>query len=208
MTREMIKTAREMPLGSAEARFVFQCAPLIVGLRISSLISIHNECTGQIRALLKESGISCFTLCKNRERTAVLFFCRERLREYLSGYEAGRLLGEAGYDTLCLPDILWEFRARYRRYRAGISEFPHELGLILGYPAEDVRGYIQNRGKNALYTGCWKVYARVPEKTDLFRMFELAREMLLGLLKSGAGAPEIIASYRANRGLSFYMENL
>ena len=31
--------------------------------------------------------------------------------------------------------------------------FPHEIGLLLGYPVEDVLGFIRYQGKNYLYTG-------------------------------------------------------
>ena len=31
--------------------------------------------------------------------------------------------------------------------------FPHEIGLLLGYPVEDVLGFIRHQGKNYLYTG-------------------------------------------------------
>ena len=36
--------------------------------------------------------------------------------------------------------------------------FPHEIGLFLGYPSEDVEGFICNGAKNAKCVGTWKVY--------------------------------------------------
>ena len=44
-----------------------------------------------------------------------------------------------------------------RRLREG-EEFPHEIGLFLGYPPEDVAGFMTHRGKNCKCVGCWKVY--------------------------------------------------
>ena len=38
------------------------------------------------------------------------------------------------------------------------GEFPHEIGVFLGYPLADVIGFIQNRGKNFTACGYWKVY--------------------------------------------------
>lgn len=37
-------------------------------------------------------------------------------------------------------------------------EFPHEIGLFLGYPIEDVKGFIENKAECAKCVGCWKVY--------------------------------------------------
>lgn len=44
----------------------------------------------------------------------------------------------------------------------GSEDFPHELGLFLGYPAEDVRGFIDR--KQCKYIGLWKVYESDEEK--------------------------------------------
>lgn len=38
------------------------------------------------------------------------------------------------------------------------GEFPHEIGLFLSYPPEDVLGFILNRACNHKCIGCWKVY--------------------------------------------------
>ena len=38
------------------------------------------------------------------------------------------------------------------------GDFPHEIGVFLGYPLADVIGFIQNRGKNFTACGYWKVY--------------------------------------------------
>ncbi len=36
---------------------------------------------------------------------------------------------------------------RYRAHMEGKGDFPHEIGLLLGYPPEDVIGFIENRGQ-------------------------------------------------------------
>ena len=38
------------------------------------------------------------------------------------------------------------------------SAFPHEIGLFLGYPLEDVKGFIQNKGQGYACCGLWKSY--------------------------------------------------
>lgn len=44
---------------------------------------------------------------------------------------------------------------RLQRFEA----FPHEIGLFLSYPPEDVRGFIEHKGHESKCEGCWKVYA-------------------------------------------------
>ena len=39
------------------------------------------------------------------------------------------------------------------------AEFPHEIGVFLGYPLDDVKGFIRHKGRNYTYCGCWKCYS-------------------------------------------------
>ena len=76
------------------------------------------------------------------------------------------------------------------------GRFPHEMGLLLGYPAEDVKGFVENEGKNFLYSGYWKVYADVEEKRRLFQKFENAKETVIQLLSYGVGIQDILDIYK------------
>ena len=69
------------------------------------------------------------------------------------------------------------------------------MGLLLGYPVEDVTGFMVHGGKNSLYSGYWKVYADVAKKLEIFKRFEMAKEMLIRLVSSGVSMEEIIGYY-------------
>ena len=68
-----------------------------------------------------------------------------------------------------------------RRARNGEMPFPHELGLLLGYPAEDVRGFMGIGYKKCLYTGYWKVYEKAEEKIALFSEYDRAMDLALSM---------------------------
>lgn len=53
---------------------------------------------------------------------------------------------------------------------------------MLGYPIEDVRGFIEHNGCGCLYSGYWKVYRNVPLKKKMFEDFEKAKESVIQLL--------------------------
>ena len=72
------------------------------------------------------------------------------------------------------------------------------MGVLLGYPIEDVTGFIENKGKNYLYSGYWKVYGNVQEKIRLFEGFQEAKERLIRLLDSGFSMEWIIQKYNKN----------
>ena len=68
-----------------------------------------------------------------------------------------QIFQDMGYQDHAMGKILYAFRQRYEGYLLRNQEFPHEMGLLLGYPVEDVKGFIRNGGENCLYIGYWKV---------------------------------------------------
>ena len=91
------------------------------------------------------------------------------------------LLKELGYDGMELPRIFRKLEYRIGGHGNGEMPFPHELGLLLGYPAEDVRGFMGIEHKKCLYTGYWKVYEKPEEKIALFSEYDRAMELALSM---------------------------
>ena len=77
-------------------------------------------------------------------------------------------------------------------YTDGKCGFPHEMGLILGYPIEDVIGFIENEGKNYLCNGYWKVYHNAPAKQRVFDNYKKATETIIKLVSSGVSVRKCI----------------
>ena len=75
-------------------------------------------------------------------------------------------------------------------------QFPHEMGLLLGYPIEDVVGFMEHSGKEYLYSGYWKVYENVPAKKQIFTRYDEARETLIRLLANDIGIRLIYEIYK------------
>ena len=125
-----------------------------------------------------------------------LLFRKNPLEAYLKQQEVEAMLAEAGYAELSLGNILSTFQKRYAHYMSAGGRFPHEMGLLLGYPAEDVKGFVENEEKNFLYSGYWKVYADVEEKRRLFQKFENAKETVIQLLSYGVGIQDILDIYK------------
>lgn len=57
-------------------------------------------------------------------------------------------------------------------------DFPHEIGLFLGYPAEDVKGFIENKAACSKCSGCWKVYGDEQAARILFKNIKMHRNLL------------------------------
>ena len=65
------------------------------------------------------------------------------------------------------------------------DDFPHEIGFFLGYPPEDVVGFIENNGKNFKFCGCWKVYSDVNEAEKRFHMYRKCKDVYKKIYSCG-----------------------
>ena len=74
------------------------------------------------------------------------------------------------------PQMLQIMNLRFEGYQHGSAEFPHELGIFLGYPLADVKGFIEHNGKDFLYQGYWKVYENVEERKKMFSIYNVVKE--------------------------------
>lgn len=175
-----------------EMQIAVHCAPLIAGLKLSNLLMIQNQDLDRTTSLLKRAGISYFVVAVTDENVAVLLFDRHRLEIYLQEERVWQIFRDMGYQEDAMGKILYAFRQRYEGYLLRNQEFPHEMGLLLGYPVEDVEGFILNEGENCLYIGYWKVYENLSDKMALFRQFEMARDALLRMLSAGTTIVEVV----------------
>lgn len=71
-------------------------------------------------------------------------------------------------------------------------DFPHEVGLVLGYPLEDVRGFMADGGRGAVVTGRWKVYGDVESACRRFDELERAECRLKQLYAEGTPMREFL----------------
>ena len=192
MSQETLNIVQGTDWKDIEMQIAFHCAPLIADLKLSNLLMLQNKDLDRTTSILKRAGISYFVVAATNGKAAVLLFDRERLEVYLRQEDVWKIFQDMGYQDDSMGKILYAFRLRYEGYLTQNWEFPHEMGLLLGYPVEDVEGFISNEGENCLYIGYWKVYENLSEKMLLFHEFEKARDALIYLLSSGLGIVEII----------------
>lgn len=114
-----------------------------------------------------------------------------RVRELLAGPASRLFLERRGLpaeEGRLMPALAARLRACY----AGRTPFPHEIGLVLGYPIEDVEGFIADGGRGAAACGRWKVYGDV--RAARLRFDELGRRerQLRRLYSEGVPVRELL----------------
>ena len=103
------------------------------------------------------------------------------LRECLDREDVHNFLSLCGYDNFDIDGVLAYLRMRLSE----TDEFPHEIGVFLGYPLSDVIAFIRNEGQNCLCCGCWKVYSNECDAMRVFMRFRKCKEVYKRLFQSG-----------------------
>ena len=175
-------------------RVVTQCAPVLKGVKISNLITMKPGGWRKIRAYLKKSRIICIPLYADAEKEVLFLYRSEQLERHLKNREVREFLRSCGYESFEVASVLVRLRRRYQLY-AGISkEFPHELGVLLGYPVGDVQGFIDNRGENSLTSRYWKVYQNPKEAEKIFDLYDRVKEQALKEIMCGRTLSHVAVS--------------
>lgn len=195
MSQEVFEIVQGMDLENIENQLALQCAPLITGLKVSNLLILHKDSVSSVKRILKNTGISYVILADAQDKTMLLLYKADELSAYLERRRVKQLLTDMGYENHDLYEVLLLFQSRFKRYQSGCAEFPHEMGILLGYPVEDVHGFIKNKGKNSLYSGYWKVYENLPAKMRLFHKYDQSKETVIQLVSCGISIIDVIDLY-------------
>jgi len=144
-----------------EEAIVRNCAPTLAGLKTASLftcpLSSREDLLQQIRQFnrrMGRKGLRLIPLRFSQDKALLYLFRPAKLRQDLSHSTAEALLRCHGYCTGSCEHCVGQLA---RKLRAS-QTFPHEIGLFLGYPPEDVQGFICQGPDCCKCTGCWKVY--------------------------------------------------
>lgn len=194
MSRDVFELVCTMNRNSVEMQLVVQCAPLLAGLKISNLLIISEENEKAFQCLIEECDLSVYFLTRFNKKAVYLLFRYEEMENLLADDSVRSFFRREGYRDLSIYAILRNFKKRYEQHTVAGGEFPHEMGLILGYPIEDVEGFIENGGNNCLYTGYWKVYNKPEEKKLIFKSYEKATERIIRMMFRGVPVREIIGA--------------
>ena len=159
-------------------------APTIRGLKAAALLNFRRGCEDTRSSWLKyaDEWLSPLNVrwLMLGEHCLVLIYRRELLARALGCSEACSILAEHGYP---LHDVDACLECLRRKFCDGL---PHEVGLFLDYPPDDVRGFIENRTAKKLSCPCyWKVYGDVQAARQKFLLYrkaecEAARRILAG----------------------------
>jgi len=171
--------ANKIDRNNVRHMMVLSCAPLLAGLKIASLFVTRAINYEEVLSVLKGTEVEILILSSNNGMLTLLLYNREELSKYLSRNMNASFLRKLEYKSCDVDVVLNEFAYRYSLYLKDRMDFPHEMGIILGYPLEDVNGFMCNQGKNYLISGYWKVYNRPAIAKRIFKEYDEATERMI-----------------------------
>lgn len=178
-----------------ETVMIEQCAPALAGLKAAALFRHETgnyealaETVARWNALLNGRGVKLTILkqCRTTNRHLIYVYRPAKLQILFEQGDIQAFLRQEGYT---LPAPGEDFCAALlpqlaQRLNCG-GEFPHEIGVFLGYPLCDVVGFIRHRGKNFTCSGCWKAYGDPAAAQRLFAQLNKCTAVYLRLFHRG-----------------------
>ena len=177
-----------------ESLLVEQCAPTLAGIKPASLFRCGRQSAGSLPEIVKLwdytlsfAGLRVRILkeCPNTGDCMIYVYRPEWVSRLLSEADNLQFLERCGYRQGNTEALLEQLSRRLCLER----EYPHEIGLFLGYPLEDVVGFIENKGWNYTCCGCWKSYGD-PEKAQAY--FDLCHRCTAQYCELYAGGASVL----------------
>lgn len=186
----------------SDAFLVEHCAPTFAGLKTGNLfrisyadIEVFREELRRLNGILKKKGLRAVPVRMTAEFALVYLYRPDFLKRDLGSEEATRLLKSLGYEPQSVNRSV-AFLARMMREK---EAFPHEVGLFLGYPPEDVLGFMKSSREGVKCVGCWKVYGDEARARAAFWRFQRCREVFEENVQRGRKLETLIVRCTAKR---------
>ncbi|QXE20640.1 DUF3793 family protein [Clostridium sp. 001] len=173
---------------------ICHCAPTLKKQKIASLIIFSdngrklNLIWERYKDRIKENlKISFFELRRNKKNITVLFYNDKMLETSIKCQKNIDFLNRFGYtNEMDLNQCLCHLSKRFEKI------CPHEIGVFLGYPIEDVITFVDCPSIKCKMIGYWKVYHDVENAKAIFNSYDLIKKKMIGLIFEGYKPTQLI----------------
>ena len=181
-----------MPLSAHEfeRRLIFYASPTLTKLKVACIYNLNDlddleECIQYYNELLNKKDIYLKVL-KIKGRSMIYVYQKEKLNKLCACKQIQNIFKKYNYNCTSLDTLILDLQKRLNDY-----DFPHEIGLFLGYPMTDVLGFIE--GKEYLSVGYWKVYSHVKNNIKTFKRFDSCTRTIKNKISCGESVFDIMA---------------
>lgn len=191
---------------SLEKYLLFTLSPVIGGLKPSSTITLsydkkeYSIWSNYKKEFLEILKLKEIVLRKGRKAEIILIYNEENLLNCINKKDNKEFLNKLGYDlTLTLEENLDILVYRYEKYHC-----PHELGVFLGIPIEDVIDFMECSDKKCLMCGYWKVFNNYNNAKDIFNKYDISKNIMIKSIEENKALLNIVDMF--NKNIKFSIE--
>lgn len=187
-----------------EQELIEHCSPTLASIKAASLFTYTYKSLKELHvrvtywnSKMKRKGITFDILSENVgvNKALIYVYRRADLEKILNRDEIRSFLLNHGYliddneivGGVNCENIILQLKKKFEK----LNQFPHEIGIFLGYPIGDVKGFIENHGCNCICTGYWKVYCNEEEAEKTFRKYKKCRDIYMNLWISGRSVMQL-----------------
>ena len=174
-------------------QLISQCAPFLKGIKVSCILNIEEEARDILSELFEGTDISYEILTTSKKKFLVLFYRDKTLKKHLQKQEVQEFLKVYGYESSSMEGTLEHLKHRVEEFSKHDICFPHEIGAFLDYPIDDVKCFINQGTKEALFVGYWKVYNHPDAAKNTFAAYDEAIDDAVQEFLQGKTLQEIAA---------------
>ena len=91
-----------------------------------------------------------------------------------------------------INNYLYMLKNRYKEFNC-----PHELGIFLGFPLNDVMDFMNCKNKKCLSCGYWLVYNDLKQAQETFSKYDKVKEHTVDYILNGYSSYKVTCSIRS-----------
>lgn len=196
VVKSLYETLKEMNNKDYIEKFlVYNLSIVIEGSKPSATITLKKDYDNTYgkwmehgRKFIDNIGLNYIVLREDLNSAILLIYNAEILKSYLFTEKSYQFLTGIGYSLdKDLENYLSKLKERYALYHC-----PHELGIFLGYPLNDVEDFMKCTSKQCLMCGYWKVYNDVDLAVKVFEKYDTIKRQTAESIIHGLQAHDLV----------------
>lgn len=174
---------------------LYNSSLVIAGVKPSATVTVNKMLKDLYKSWIKygkdflESiNLSFINLREDENALIILIYNNDILKTHIFKTENIEFLRKLGYEHNNNISYYVEYlKDRYEEFNC-----PHELGIFLGIPIDDVKSFMQCSYKKCLGCGYWKVYSNYEKAIEIFSIYDDVREKTMDKIVEGESIDSIV----------------